>query len=130
MKISDFFDKRPLELNEAANSDREFTLLEIDFIEPESGDSYYEPFDVVVTYEYENMGSSDHPYGETYATEHHGFAFGLISAVSIVPIEERFIDSNAVKKIWPIGTDVTELSGWNDKHLDWFLGACEEDFNS
>ena len=114
------------EVHNAESSSFEFVINKIDFIYPPEPDMFYEEFDVLVEYETEDMGSSSHPYGEGNVEEHHGVAVNFIDAVSLHPIELKNDTDGTVHHVFPLGTSVFDLPGWEESHRDYFQNECEE----
>ena len=90
-------------------------------------DVYVEPFDVLVTYEYEDLGYSDHPYGEGTAREHHGSSVVVTSLTSNQEVVLKNNDTDKVVKTYPKGTKVEDIPGWDKDSMEFFQQKAEED---
>lgn len=90
-------------------------------------DVYVVPFDVLVTYEYEDLGYSDHPYGEGKARENHGSSVVVTSITANEPVVLKNNDTDKVVKTLPKGTKVQDVPGWDEDSMDFFKQKAEED---
>jgi len=90
-------------------------------------DVYVEPFDVLVAYEYEDLGYSDHPYGEGKARENHGSSVVVTSITANEPVVLKNNDTDKVVKTLPKGTKVQDVPGWDEDSMDFFKQKAEED---
>ena len=88
---------------------------------------YVKPFDVKVTYHVEDLGYSDHPYGEGTAREEHGKSVSVISIESAEVVEVMNEEGDKVLKTFPTGTPVAKIPGWEESSNDWFQHKAEEE---
>lgn len=78
-----------------------------------------ESADVDVEYEYEPPDYTDHPYGSTYAREHHG-GVAHVGAVRLCR-DAKIYDDDGDKVIGTLkaGTDLTDQKWWKSSWTDW-----------
>lgn len=94
-----------------------FTVKKWDGHEPED-EVYVEPFDVEVTYSAEDL-SSEHPYGDDFAVEYI-FDLELLSLETVEPVELLDNETDEVVEVFPAGTDIRKIPGWNEDSEEWF----------
>ena len=116
-------------LNEIKNLDpstRSFVVKKWDGNQPD-GDEYVEPFDILVTYEFEDLGHSDQPYGEGSAREKHGFTLTVTDIVANQPVKIKSDVDDSVMKTFAKGTKVQDIPGWDEDSKEFFDQKAEED---
>lgn len=111
-------------------STREFVVKKWDGHEPvqRGGDTeFVEPFDVLVSYEYEDLGYSDHPYGEGHARENHGASVVITSLVANEPVKLIDDETGKLIKDFPKGTKLENIPGWSKGFMEYFQEQAEKD---
>lgn len=107
-------------------STRDFVVKKWDGHEP-AGAKFIEPFDVLVTYEYEDFGYSDHPYGEGYAREQHGASVVIVSLEANEPVKLIDDETGKLIKDFPKGTKLESIPGWSKDFMEYFQEQAEKD---
>lgn len=110
--------------DDATGGTGSFTIKEYDGIQPD--DAIVSLFDIDVIYTAEDLGYTDHPYGETVAREEHGVEVEITSAVTAEEVTYRDPDTDEIVQTFPVGTDVSDLPGWNDNDNDYIQEKAEE----
>lgn len=103
---------------------REFVFDKFDHFEG-TMTQYIEPFDVLVSYECEDGGYTDHPYGEGSAREHHGFSCEVTSVTADEEVKIFDEDEKLIRTI-PKGTDLKDIPGYTKDFEKFFQKAAEQ----
>lgn len=118
MKLNDI---KPL-----SESIKEHTFIVKDWDGNQTKNEFVEPFDVLVVYELEDLGHSDHPYGEGTAREYHGHNIYIIDLLANEPVEIKDTAEEKVLKTLPKGTKLQNMPGWDEKFMEYFQQKAEE----
>lgn len=106
-------------------------------IEVEPAGGMYGTFKVEVTFNYFPPSSTLHVHGDPTTREHHPAEFEVDSIVLAEPVTQHGEDGETVIHIWPIGTNVSHLPGWDasdekyvQDHLTDEVEPYEPDYSS
>jgi hypothetical protein len=109
------------------NGERSFLIREYDGCQP--ADMIIDLFDLEVTYQLDDGGYTDHPYGEGSAREYHGISVEDYNAVAAEDVICRDPETDEIVKTLPKGTKLEDIPGYKKelwKHIEQLIDEHDE----